>query len=229
MSERLHRCVDELYEVFGRYPLAPEIDGCPHCVLPEAEAALRSAPLRRLSARALWPFAAKALTTWGGVNDLRHFLPRVLELVADGVWDLEIAVPKLRAAQWTTWPAEEQRCVGDFCQALWHHTLTHPPGERSVADLLPSLQELFADPRPFLSAWWENPAEPALHQLADLIRSVAASAPACRDEHVVSWICHPRTRESVEAGVLRAASPVVARSLSDAYEEVELLDRTRDG
>ncbi|RCV56032.1 hypothetical protein [Marinitenerispora sediminis] len=227
MDEALTRAVDDLYAVFARYPARPTIAACPHCISPAAQAALRAAPPRRLAAAALRPFTTKALSTWGDADDFRHFLPRMLELGAlDDAWfrwDLAVATGKLRRARWHTWPADEQRAVTAYCHALWHHVLTVSPDERPAEELLRALHNLFDDVTPFLAAWRQDASEPALRQLAAVIRSVARTPPAHLDGRILAWITHPRTREDVEAGFFRAGSPAVARELSDAHDDVVAL------
>ena len=77
----LHEAVERLYEVFARYPLITPVTGCPCCTTPADYAMLASKPLRQLTAKDLRKYATKALTTWGDVNDFRHFLPRLFELI----------------------------------------------------------------------------------------------------------------------------------------------------
>src|SRR5690348_8193737 len=77
------RAVEHLYSVFKRYPLRTTVTGCPHCVFPTDNDRLHSKPLEKLTAHDLVKYAQKAVTTWGGVDDLRHFFPRLAELLTD--------------------------------------------------------------------------------------------------------------------------------------------------
>ncbi|MGH3376898.1 MAG: hypothetical protein ACRDP6_19390 [Actinoallomurus sp.] len=56
--------------------------GCPHCVDQEEDRPLLDRPLRSLSPEALSRYAAKALSTWGGVEEFRYFAPRLIECAA---------------------------------------------------------------------------------------------------------------------------------------------------
>jgi hypothetical protein len=70
--------IENLYAAFRTYPLRPVVEFCPHCVTAAEEARLHGAPLRQLDRCALRRYAGRAITTWGTVNDLKHFLPRII-------------------------------------------------------------------------------------------------------------------------------------------------------
>jgi len=72
---------DALYRAFEHYPLRPDMPRCPCCVTPAAMTDLTSRPLGELDDE-LNLFTSNALTTWGDVEDLKHFLPRLLERAA---------------------------------------------------------------------------------------------------------------------------------------------------
>ena len=81
-STGLTEAIQELYRVFKPYQVRRHPEGCPCCVSDSDKRRLFSKPLSDLSPDDLGRFAWKALTTWGTVEDLKHFLPRLLELVA---------------------------------------------------------------------------------------------------------------------------------------------------
>ena len=115
-----------LYDAFEAYPLKERIDTCPHCALDAAERRLHLRPLRALAWTDLGTYSFKALTSFGDLDDLKHFLPRLLELyVVDhrgAPYSLFMLFGKLEVAGWTTWPAAEvaavRRCVDAWQRAL---------------------------------------------------------------------------------------------------------------
>jgi hypothetical protein len=117
----LERRTEDLYQAFADYPLADRIDHCPHCELDEAERQLHARPLSELTWRELGPFAFRAMATFGDLADLKHFLPRLLELyAADHVGaphSLFMFFGKLDAAAWTTWPPGEVAAIRAFVEA----------------------------------------------------------------------------------------------------------------
>lgn len=115
-----------LYAAFRGYPLRLRLDTCPHCELEAAEAALHRAPLSELTWTDLGWYLFKAMTTFGDVDDFKHFLPRLLELYGEGLavapWDLDTLFGKLVYADWTTWPEVEKTAVLSFLTS-WHDAL----------------------------------------------------------------------------------------------------------
>ena len=86
----LEGAIAALYDAFASYGLADVVEGCPCCVSAEDQARLRSKPLRLLIDGDLGGFAFSALSTWGTLHDLKHFLPRILELVANGTLRIDL-------------------------------------------------------------------------------------------------------------------------------------------
>lgn len=145
-----------LAEVFAKYPLRSDTDGCPCCVSADDHAELQSGNLRR--------YASKAMTTWGNEADFKHFLPAILAAltsdssyypgtVHDGACDLQCFANKLAYAHWQNWPVEEQRAVLECLRAWWLVCLS-------------LLQQDFAAFLAGRSAdGWGNSVEPAYQEL----------------------------------------------------------------
>src|SRR5438093_641899 len=100
--EDLLDAVAALYSAFAHYHLRPDTESCRHCRPEEAERRLHSRPLTQLTARDLDDYAFSALLTWGDVEDFKHFLPRLFELLTFDVLetDPEVLLSKLRYAGW---------------------------------------------------------------------------------------------------------------------------------
>ena len=174
--------IDGLYEAFSSYPLRDFTDPCLHCHTLEDEAELRSSPLRQLSAADLEDYAADALTVWGGVDDFKHFLPRIFDLYfSEGepqfqFLDPEILFSKLRHSQWLTWKTQEQSAVRQLLQSLWHEILGDPPPSSSFTDVqgwLCSIAQAEDDLNPYLKAWLEDRRTSASFALSSMLLSDA--------------------------------------------------------
>jgi hypothetical protein len=113
--------IKTLYRVFSRYPRPSQLEGCPCCTDAETSRFLASKPLHTLTATELSHYAFKALSTWGTLDDFRYFLPRILELTAleQLDCDTEVTLGKLGYANWTDWPADEQKAVWEYVAAFW--------------------------------------------------------------------------------------------------------------
>jgi len=135
--EELDSATSALYEAFAGYPLKPKIEGCPHCKLDSAEAALHSRPLRELGWAEFDVYPSKAMTTFGDENDFKHFLPRILELFVirdtGAGCDIFVIFGKMRSASWAEWPDPEKQAVRRFVDA-WRRSLERLPPEGDEED-----------------------------------------------------------------------------------------------
>lgn len=159
-TTKLETSIVHLYSVFARYPLNPEMDGCSHCVSEEEQAILKTKPLRELTADELASFMWSSILTFGDEHDLKHFLPRILELMAVGTdyfpIDAEICLGRLREAGWNNWPVEEQLAVAHFLFTLWCNRLTTHPSEGtyiSIYSLLCAVAQITDNLKQYLDFW----------------------------------------------------------------------------
>ena len=116
-TPRLAEAIQDLYRVFKPYQVRRHPEGCPCCVSDADKRRLFSKPLTELSPEDLGRFAWKVLTTWGTVEDLKHFLPRLLELVALDEctpFETEVLFGKLRLGGWTAWPDSQRESLACF-------------------------------------------------------------------------------------------------------------------
>ena len=143
-EQQLREAVLGAYRTFRRYKLHDKVEGCPCCVSDVAERELRDTPLADMQGETFGRYVHKAMTTWGDVRDFKHFLPRILELLATDsetlAWvDAEIAIGKLAYANWNAWPEEERAAVRTFLHAWWRaqlHRIGEPNEESSVDECL---------------------------------------------------------------------------------------------
>src|SRR5476649_249605 len=64
---------EHLKQVFSKYPYPRDIVGCPCCVREDDRESLKHGNLEKY----LW----KAMTTWGGENDFKHYIPQLFSFV----------------------------------------------------------------------------------------------------------------------------------------------------
>src|SRR5690242_13694260 len=103
--------VEVLYQVFKPYRLGDHFVGCSHCVSAEWSRKLAETPLAALGVEDLDLYAFKAMTTWGEVDDFKHFLPRIFELALiepEGFNFYEVLFGKLAYGNWHDWPSQER-------------------------------------------------------------------------------------------------------------------------
>jgi len=111
----------DLYATFARYRRNQHVLGCPCCVTGEEQDRLVEHRLADVPAEALEPFAFAALYTWGTLNDFKHFLPRILELEAEGTLgtDLQVVYGKLVHEEEGPWPDAERRALERFTRSFF--------------------------------------------------------------------------------------------------------------
>ncbi|WP_214325182.1 hypothetical protein [Nonomuraea sediminis] len=161
-----------LYEAFGHVARPERVIGCPHCVDPGEELCILAGPVRSVEAESLARYAAKALTTWGGVTEFRYFLPRLLECAAEDAFtypDPEIVFGKLASGDWQTWPIDERDAIAGFLREWWHETLRNYPARPPIDTVLCALAATGMDLATCLSTWSNLDTDPAIQHLHDFV------------------------------------------------------------
>ena len=169
------RAIDEVYRVFSRYPLPTAWDAAPGENCEHRLAVLSSAPLKKLTGDQLGPYADGALLTIGGVDDYRHFLPRIIELAALGCgnWmglDVPIVTCRLEYGHWRNWPKDEQAALIEVFLAAFESALHQRPHVGLDAEpWLCGLAVLGEDISPLLARWASSTDPNAALQAASFL------------------------------------------------------------
>lgn len=204
-----------MYDVFGHVPRPERVAGCPHCVEPGEERCLLSWPVGSVEAESLARYAAKALTTWGGVTEFRYFLPRLLECATAGAFsypDPEIVLGKLASADWRAWPEEERDAVTDFLREWWDQTLRHHPARPPIDTVLCALAATGMDLTSCLDTWSVLDTDASIRHLHDFVMTGwsgrrLTNAFWNRDspayEQAVTWLTGGPAAAAVEAAFAR--------------------------
>ncbi len=247
--------IEDLFAIFAAYPLQPVVHGCPHCITEHDNALLHSRPLRRLTWVELERYAFKALTTWGSVEDFKHFLPRLFELIAgeeESVIDSEVLVGKLAVGQWASWPAAEQGAIRSFLMAWWIKTI-HARVDPSEFELdggvpwshggtpadhvLCCISRAEADVGPYLQAWLDaQGVEPSYHLAVFIWGNLAAiqkgrtTDSACPEqpqmEQVIAWLLKADTAKHLEKAAERYWDSPYVILILQASEQLDSLRQT---
>jgi hypothetical protein len=169
----LSSAIERLYEAFSTYKLGAHVSGCSHCVSEADETIIHSAPLRKLGPSELSRYAFKAMTTWGSVDDFRHFLPRLFELVSidggDGWIDPEVLFGKLSYGEWKSWPEVEQQAIIHFLKSMWRDLLGRFPHQLKVNNCLCSIACTESEMSDYLNSWNIAGSASAASHFADFL------------------------------------------------------------
>lgn len=207
LPQSLQQSIENLYQVFSKYPLAPVIEGCPCCVKDDDQQTIHSKTLRRLSGEDLAQYAFKAMTTWGGADDLRHFLPRLLELVAFdklGV-ETEIVFHKLSYADWQNWSEKEREAIIVYFKELFAFTIEKGETDAHLCgEYLAAFANAGCDLTPFLEMWLDAPSKNKILSLLYFVgeenysyNPFLAAFPDKRAQ-IVNWLTSDQTIKTLE-------------------------------
>ncbi|WP_155391110.1 hypothetical protein [Catellatospora paridis] len=228
MHPDLHAAVTELYAVFARHPRAERIGYCGHCVNDAEALVLQRVPLRRLTAGDLERFTFKLLSTWGDEADLRHFLPRILELFATGEQrDGHLLTKTLSNVRYhgTAWAPDELAAVEGYLLALMRQVLTDRDSPLRITALLEGAAENGHTVKPYLAVWADEPGEAATLRLAYLIDDFGWTF--SRDDRyhreVRAWLRTGTPAGRLEAAFLATDDPEAADWFGQALEQLEFL------
>lgn len=232
-----------LYSTFGRH-------GIGESILTDDRAITSGpllGPLDHIVPGDIARYATKAMTTQGSVEDFKHFLPRLFELlVVEGDYlDPEVLVGKLTYGEWATWPVEEQQAVLEFLRAWWRAVLSHFPEnlatigdynawERaaeprlniSADDCLCAIAQACDDLHPFLDDWTQGRKAAALRHLAAFIADNVASLREERGLKNTFWGNGPGGAEQVVRWLMRSEFVeqirTTAKEITDLTAALEL-------
>jgi hypothetical protein len=175
MSFELHEAIEQLYKVFNKYPANSNMGGSPlYYDLAQWNRALLAKQLRQLSLeKDLNVYYFKAMTTWGGVEDFKHFLPRILEQLTTLPSGVEewVALSKLNYGHYEAWPAREQDAVHQFLLAFWQMLLCK---ELDLIDAFfdnyfPAIANVYPDFNHLLELWAAADSQAAAQRLASFV------------------------------------------------------------
>jgi hypothetical protein len=236
----LAAAIDRLYAAFAAVPRPAEIEYCPCCFTADEESALlASAELRQLPVDVLRPYAANVMLTVGGVDDLRYFTPRILEIACTVGFnwpDLEPIAGRLRMAGWRHWPSDQPHAVRGALQTLWSTTLATFPVTPDIDTVLCALGNAEDDLDPYLTMWsaaLRHP--PAAEHLRDLLSNgvrwnrrtmdwrLANAFWDGRDGRVLGWLAGAGIRHAVAEAFACADTEKALQTLADVDD---LLRRT---
>jgi hypothetical protein len=228
MHPDLQAAVEHLYTAFARHPRAERIGYCGHCVSDEEALVLQRTPLRRLTAADLRRFTFKLLSTWGDEADLRHFLPRILELFATGEQpDDHLLTKTLSNVRYhgSAWGAAELAAVEAYLTALMRQILTDRGSALSVDAVLRGAAENGHTVEPYLTVWAREPGETATMHLAWFIEAFGWTF--SRDDRyhheVRDWLRTGVPAHRLEAAFLATTDPEAADRFGQALEQLEFL------
>ena len=122
MNLKTKKAITGLYEIFQKYPLKSKLDTCPHCEIEDEERKLHMKTLKELTWDELGFYYSKAVSTFGDIDDYKHFFPRLCELLETDYgkepYGIDMFFSKIQYCGFDKWPEDEQKSVRYFMK-VW--------------------------------------------------------------------------------------------------------------
>lgn len=177
----LQQIIGKAYALFAPYTMGANLDVCKACCVSDAEErALLRTPLRTVSAAVLDAgyFSSARSGSEREHWELKHFLPRLLELVTQfdfPVHSTEITFSRLQLHHPAKWPAPERALLQHFAETFFTQCLgQYPlPDGTSLTEMLIMFGQGHFDLARLLTAWAaaRTPSS-ALHTKDFLLREI---------------------------------------------------------
>jgi hypothetical protein len=227
--------IANLYDVFRVYTVIHPIAGSPIAVSKEMQDALAAKPFRLMTGEDLDRFAFKAMSTWGTETDFKHFLPRILELLAFDRYSFSVAwgsliIYKLVDAGLSDGPENERQCVLAYLHALWDYILeVYPSRSIEVWDFVERIHHV--DSLEFyLDVWQSHLTEQAAqYHLADFVRfefDILHDGDGIlrhKPEALMGWLTTPDKQAALEQAFFNCEDRWFAEIISESAENLKLL------
>lgn len=210
------------------------MQGCDCCVSADDQRRLRGGTLRTVGGEDLTRFAFKAMTTWGTVEDYKHYLPRILELAAtpEGrAWPgmaYHVILDKLEYGAAGTWPAVEQQALAAYWDAALRATLDVADYAGLFAETLQELLPVRPDVASVLAHLAADERPSAVIQTASLVLGTAPQLhrvgrlhawPDAPETAVLEgWLREPARIEYLEAAFVRMVEAPEAADIAEAAD-----------
>lgn len=125
---KLQKIVEQTYKIFENYRIKGSLGVCKVCcVTDEQEKLLISTPLRKLSLELLTVYNDSAKTEFQNAEELKYFLPRMLELVAQLQFpshSCEICLQRIGMVRKEEWKKEELELIQTFAEDFFEYCLS---------------------------------------------------------------------------------------------------------
>jgi hypothetical protein len=206
--------IQDLYEVFNKYPANKQMAGSPIYgeKVKKWNKDLFSKSLTELTSDDLARFCSSVTLTWGTIEDYKHFLPRIYELIADGDFLAEewVVFDVLNRYDWQYWPDKEFIVLNRYFLDLWRSIIKDPREEKDylVGEYLPPIANVYSDFMELLSIWGDDDSKPAIRKIVffftwsynDIfikVRLPGFKKSKGRGEQIFEWITSPKMKKKL--------------------------------
>jgi hypothetical protein len=155
--------ISELYRLFKKYKLAPDFASrcSPYGDRQDVAQYLEDTSLHYIDKEMIDYYCFKAIYTMGDEQDLKYFLPRLIELyMADSISYGDILFKKIKMSGFEQWETVEQKLIYKICE---QHFILKLNGQSDgmLSSILDDYVELF-DLERFYEIWFNSEKESAI-------------------------------------------------------------------
>jgi len=226
----LESATEKLYEVFRKYPLKVGLRdrSCPCCVSDDEIRDLTSKPLRGLSINEIGHFVRSAVTTFGDIDDLKHFLPRILELFQDESYDLVddfLTFEKLNYTEWQAWEAIEIEAIEEYFLSLWESVVMDEKCSNSQLENVLVLASKYVCIKKALEIWNSRCSKRSVELIVEHILDGSNFGLSEFDQDTFwKWASSQTVLEKIEELFFETKDELEASRISVAYTLVEKMN-----
>jgi len=223
-SNDLDLTVEKLYKVFSSYSIKRDIRArsCECCVSDEEIEVLLSMPLRKISVDEISHFMKSAISTYGSIDDYKHFLPRILELMMFSeniIYDF-LTYEKLEYVNWKSWKEDERLVIECFFKELMISKLN----KKSISFLneVTTICIKYLGIEVVLQHWEKNISDTLLNLIvASELGAIDLSFNEADSFVFNTWLQQSFIMEKLEDLFLRATDTIDANRISIVYTNLD--------
>jgi hypothetical protein len=193
----LQSLLTKAYQLFAHYPASEPLDICTACCMEPQEAQrLAKMPVSEIPMDLLRIYTNGAKTDRTPPAELKHFLPRYLELIAQfniPSHSVEIVLQRLERLSPSEWTPAERQLLNDFADAFWKKCLSQyplPNGDTIDGFLIMFYKGGF-ELTPLLQLWQQTHGDTALLHYRDLALlgfQHHKSSPGLQNSFADAWV-----------------------------------------
>ena len=174
-SKEVEALIAKAFDLFGSYEVRLPLEVCTDCCMdPKHAESLATMHVRHIPFELLYEYNTAARAEDSSQDEYKHFLPRILEFLANGRWlhhDVAIILSGFRTGAEVEITDEEKEFFVEFAQAFFLQCLNQyplPDHEEIVGILALFVDVLGVDLKLFLDIWKNTNTTSSLCHLADL-------------------------------------------------------------
>jgi hypothetical protein len=173
MSPALETIVSDFYSAFRKYRAVAPLDVCTECCISrDQERQLLSLPVRQIPFDLLYDYNSAARPEKPGIDEFKHFLPRIIELTAENnfvAMTEELVFSRFSHYSNNEWTSSERQLIQRFAEEYFQTILsTYPlPDSSTIDGILIILYKMKIDLKRILKEW--TPAEKNILIFKDLV------------------------------------------------------------